>query len=210
MKLLRVLLVDDHRMLTEALAVRLSAEPGLWVAGTCVPDEEGLAEMVLRLRPNVITVEADHVHDVVGAAARVVVLTASRDRRQVVEAARAGADAWVHKSCPVEHLVEVLHGVCRGDAYFPPEHLGAVLRDLREGGDPLDVLSAREREVLQAMVDGRRGDEIAGQLNVSANTVRTHTQSIFAKLDVHSRLEAMSVARAAGVRPHTVISLLRR
>ncbi|TWP52570.1 response regulator transcription factor [Lentzea tibetensis] len=219
MNLLRVLLVDDHQMLTEALSAKLSTAPDLWVVGCRTTDDQHLADTVHRLRPNVITIEIEQyglaIADVVGAlkeaspTTRMVVLTASHDHLQAVEAARAGADGWVHKSSSTEHLVDVLRGVCRGQASFPPEHLGAVLRELREdvrrvrdGGGPLDALSAREREVLQAMVDGLRGDEIAGQLKVSANTVRTHTHSIFTKLDVHSRLEAVSVARAAGVRPH--------
>lgn len=218
MNLLRVLLVDDHQMLTEALSARLSAEHDLWVVGSRTTDDQQLAETVLRLRPSVITIEIEQyglaISDVLCAlrdawpATRIVVLTASHDHLHAVEAARAGADGWVHKSSSPEHLVGVLRGVCRGQASFPSEHLGAVLRELREdvrrvrdGSGPLDALSAREREVLQAIVDGGRGDEIACRLSVSANTVRTHTNSIFTKLDVHSRLEAVSVARAAGLRP---------
>jgi len=63
------------------------------------------------------------------------------------------------------------------------------------------VLSPRERDVLLSMMDGKRGRQIAEELLISADTVRTHTRNIFAKLDVHSRLEAVSVALAAGFRP---------
>jgi NarL family two-component system response regulator LiaR len=63
------------------------------------------------------------------------------------------------------------------------------------------VLSSRETEVLRAMMTGRRGRQIARDLHISADTVRTHTQNIYSKLDVHSRLEAVSVARAAGLQP---------
>jgi DNA-binding NarL/FixJ family response regulator len=86
--------------------------------------------------------------------------------------------------------------------------LGEILRELRddvrkarEDSDPLDVLSPREREVLVSMAEGKRGTQIAEELQISADTVRTHTRSIFSKLEVHSRLEAVSVARAAGLRP---------
>jgi two-component system, NarL family, response regulator LiaR len=83
--------------------------------------------------------------------------------------------------------------------------LGEILRTLRadaaRDGDDLDVLSSREVEVLRAMMTGRRGRQIAGDLHISADTVRTHTQNIYAKLDVHSRLEAVSVARSAGLEP---------
>jgi two-component system nitrate/nitrite response regulator NarL len=83
--------------------------------------------------------------------------------------------------------------------------LGEILRSLRadasRDGNDLEVLSSRETQVLQAMMTGRRGRQIASDLHISADTVRTHTQNIYAKLDVHSRLEAVSVARAAGLEP---------
>jgi two-component system, NarL family, response regulator LiaR len=63
------------------------------------------------------------------------------------------------------------------------------------------VLSPRERDVLASMAEGKRGRQIAEELLISTDTVRTHTRSIFNKLDVHSRLEAVRVARAAGLRP---------
>jgi two-component system, NarL family, response regulator LiaR len=102
----------------------------------------------------------------------------------------------------------VLRGVCQGHSWFPPEMLGEILRELRddvrrarEDNDPLDVLSPRERDVLASMAEGKRGRQIAEELLISTDTVRTHTRSIFSKLDVHSRLEAVRVARAAGLRP---------
>jgi two-component system nitrate/nitrite response regulator NarL len=85
--------------------------------------------------------------------------------------------------------------------------LGEILRELRadarrasQADDSLGMLSKREREVLLAMMDGKRGSQIAADLTISADTVRTHIRNIFAKLDVHSRLEAVRAARAAGLR----------
>jgi two-component system nitrate/nitrite response regulator NarL len=84
--------------------------------------------------------------------------------------------------------------------------LGEILRELRADAgrarqpDSLGVLSKREREVLLAMMDGKPGGQIATDLTISADTVRTHIRNIFAKLDVHSRLEAVRVARTAGLR----------
>ena len=100
----------------------------------------------------------------------------------------------------------MIRGVCRGYSWFPPEMLGEILRSLRA-----DASRAREHEDAgRAQLardrgparhdDGRRGRQIASDLHISADTVRTHTQNIYAKLDVHSRLEAVSVARAAGLR----------
>ncbi|MCA1226861.1 LuxR C-terminal-related transcriptional regulator, partial [Saccharopolyspora sp. 6M] len=118
-----------------------------------------------------------------------------------------GAAGWVPKECGVDELTTVLRGVCRGHAWYPPELLGEVLRGLRADvvraarrDGPLDVLSDRELDVLRGMVEGKRGSRIAAELRISAETVRTHTRSILAKLRVHSQLEAVSVAAAAGLR----------
>ena len=215
---LRVLLIDTHAMLTDALSVQLSTADDLWVVGTATPDDPRLLDTVRTLRPDVITTE-------IGAAAaatsgllrklraawppaHVVILTASHDSTHAVAAARAGAAAWVSKESPLDHLLEVLRGVPLGHAFYPPRQLGVVLRDLREDirrardcSARLEVLSHREREVLLRMVDGKPVNQIALESVVSTSTVRTHVRSILTKLGVRSRLEAVSVARAAGLRP---------
>jgi NarL family two-component system response regulator LiaR len=218
MDVLRLLLVDDYQMVTEALASRLSTAPDLWVAGCCRTDDAQLPEIVRWLRPDVILIEIEPLGSAVGEvlqrlraswpATHVVVVSADHDIAHAVNAARAGADAWVSKQQGADELETVLRGVCRGHSWFPPEMLGEILRELRddvrkarEDSDPLDVLSPREREVLVSMAEGKRGTQIAEELQISADTVRTHTRSIFSKLEVHSRLEAVSVARAAGLRP---------
>lgn len=218
MPIRRLLLVDDHVMLTEALGHQLATVDDFWVAGRCCASDPGLLDVARRLRPDVITIEAlqlgSAVTDVLGGligacpGARVVVLSAERDTGCAVLAARAGAAAWVPKDCGADELVAVLRGVCAGDAWYPPDLLGPVLRALRsdvrqaaERTGPLDVLSPRERDVLTGMLDGGRARQIADDLAISVDTVRTHTKSILAKLGVHSRLEAVRVARAAGLRP---------
>jgi NarL family two-component system response regulator LiaR len=210
---IRVLLVDDQQMLIEALAAKLSATPDIVVVGHCTtrdPHPDGLAHL---LRPDVVTIEVAQADDAAAMLtmfrsawppARFVVLTASRDPEQAVEAARAGADGWVSKESSVEHLVYALRCAARGHACFPPEQLGRVLGELRADVGraqrheaPLGVLTPRERDVLMRFVQGRGPAEIADELGVSAHTVRTHANKIFAKLGVHSRLEAVTVAREA-------------
>ncbi|MGH4002825.1 MAG: LuxR C-terminal-related transcriptional regulator, partial [Pseudonocardiaceae bacterium] len=121
---------------------------------------------------------------------------------------RAGAAAWVSKECSLDHLLTVLRSVPLGHAFYPPRQLGVVLRELlddarraRDYSARLDVLSDREHEVLLRIVDGKPVSQIAAESVVSTNTVRTHVRSILTKLGVRSRLEAVSVARAAGLRP---------
>ncbi|MGQ0841659.1 LuxR C-terminal-related transcriptional regulator [Actinokineospora sp.] len=212
MDLVRVWLVDDHELLTEALAARLSRLPDLWVLGRSTTDDPHLHTRLAMERPNVIVFEPESDRDLADAlhaavpAAHLVALTGSHDLIRAVAAARAGVAAWIPKESSTEHLVAVLRGVCLGHSWYPPEYLGPVLRGLREdarrsrlGQGPLDALSVREREVLACLVDGKRGAEIAAGLGLSANTVRTHTHSLYAKLGVHSRLAAVSLARDAGM-----------
>lgn len=215
--MVRVLLVDDHLMLTEALSARFSTADDLWVVGQCSTTDPGLPELAARLRPDVVTIDLAPAGSAAGPllrrlrehqpAAGVVVLAGVPDEQLAVEAARGGAAAWVPKESGVDELAAVLRGVARGGSWFPPELLGPVLRELREdarrGGErsgPLDVLSDRERDVLLGMVAGKRGGQIAEELLISTETVRTHVRSILAKLRVHSQLEAVSVACAAGMR----------
>lgn len=214
---LRLLLVDDHLMVTEALASRLSAALDLWVAGRCATLDPKLIDIVRGVRPDVITIEVEPLGSAVGEmvrrlraarpAAHVVVLSADHNVAHAVEAARAGAAAWVAKEQGAAELETVLRGVSRGQSWFPPDMLGEIMRELRadvsrakDTSDPLAILSPRERDVLLSMMDGKRGRQIAEELLISTDTVRTHTRNIFAKLDVHNRLEAVSMALAAGLR----------
>ena len=209
----RVLLVDDQQMLLEALAAKLSTEPDIVVVGHCTmgdPDPGGLAAV---LCPDVITIEVAQARDATALLAmfraawppaRFVVLTASRDPDQAVEAARAGADGWVSKESSIDVLTHALRCASQGQACFPPEQLGRVLEELRADvgraqrrDGPLEVLTPRERDVLMCFARGRGAADIAAELGVSAHTVRTHTNKIFAKLGVHSRLEAVAIAREA-------------
>ena len=134
-----------------------------------------------------------------------VILSGDRNVAHAVAAARAGAAAWVAKEQDADEFESVVRGVCRGCSWFPPEMLGEILRSLRSGagrgGSDLRALSSREIDVLRAMMTGSHGRQIAADLHISADTVRTHTQNIYAKLDVHSRVEAVSVARCAGLEP---------
>jgi two-component system nitrate/nitrite response regulator NarL len=215
---LRVLLVDSHAMLTDALTAQLSTADDLWVVGSCAPEDPRLLDTVRTLRPDVITTEVGPATMATGGLlrklraawppARLVVLTASRDPAHAVAAARAGAAAWVSKESPLDHLLEVLRRVPQGHAFYPPPQLGVVLRELRADARRaqacrarLEVLSERERDVLRHMVDGKPVSQIALEAVVSTSTVRTHVRSILTKLGVRSRLEAVRVARAAGLLP---------
>ena len=221
---IRTLLVDDHALFVETLAVRLAMEPDIEVLPAAKDPHEAL-RLVRTLSPAVLVLDlilgrtsGMVVLDEVQRShpeCHVIVLTGLPAADKVVEAFRRGAKAWLPKTVDGAHLVRVIRGVCQGESWIPPDVLGQVLRQLiadRPAGqdgrvapvghpDPLSALTARERDVLQAAVDGLSKMDIARRLFLSPNTVRTHTQNMLGKLSAHSMLEAVSVARRHGMRP---------
>lgn len=207
-------MVDDHVIVTETLSLRLSEVPGLVMIGRFTTDDPDLLRDIATLYPDVTTVEieplgpsADVLIEAIHSACppgQIVVLTASNDTSLAVAAARAGAAAWVSKSSTLEHLTAVLFGVCAGQAWYPPEHLGAILRVLRsEAGSgqrtvrTLDALTPREHQVLGELVAGKPYRQIASELSIAEKTVRSHVANIFSKLNVHSRRQAEQIAARA-------------
>jgi DNA-binding NarL/FixJ family response regulator len=211
---LTLAVVDDHRLFAEALVARLSNEPDLEVPITADNVTEAVA-LITRERPELILL--DHM---VGQHSGLTVLRAVRERDpdakvimlsarsgldSVVSAIRLGARAWVPKSGDVGQLIRVIRLVARGYSWLPEELIGPVLDRLVSGTDQhvdaLAMLTSRERVVLSAMNEGLTRAEIARKLCLSPNTVRTHTQNILAKLDCHSVLEAVALARRHGIQP---------
>ena len=132
------------------------------------------------------------------------VLTAYADPNIGADAIRVGAAGFMSKDTSVDELMAGLTTVAEGGCWFSPTLLAAILRVLRhrwEMADRLQLLSSREHDVLELMVEGRNRAEMAEVLFLSVNTVRSHVRSVLRKLEVHSSLEAVSVARRAGVRP---------
>lgn len=118
----------------------------------------------------------------------------------------AGIRGWVEPTTSPDDLVRVLHGVARGETWYPPALLTSVIESLlddRESRDRtqtvLSTLSARELEILVSLAQGKSRPEIADALTISPNTVRTHINNLLRKLDVHSVLAAVAVARQAGL-----------
>ena len=133
---------------------------------------------------------------------RVVMLSAASDAERIVAAVRAGAAAWVRKDASVDYLLCVIRGVVHGETWLPPTELGEVLRlliadqdDRQDCDELLAALTPREQEVLFHLVQGAGRKEVAERLQLSANTVRSHLQSLMAKLGVHSTLEVVALAR---------------
>lgn len=134
---------------------------------------------------------------------RVVMLSFSSEPERIVQAIRAGAAAWMRKDESLAQLLDVIRAVARGETWLPPAVTASVVRLLLEEQDRhrqaewlVATLTPRERAVLACLAEGAgRRDEVAEQLNLSVNTVRTHLQNLMAKLGVHSALEAVALTR---------------
>ena len=203
-----VLAVDDHQVFADALQARLSAERDLDPVSVAYSVAE--ASSRLSRTPVDVAVLDYMLGDGTGTAlaenlrqlspkTRVVILTAGQSVEAVVDGLAAGVRAWLPKTVDLAHLVNVIRGVHAGEMWIEPALLGQVMpvllaRSLKPAPDLLDVLTAREREVLDCMISGLSRAEIAVRLRVSGNTVRTHTQNLIGKLGVHSSLEAVTLA----------------
>ena len=136
----------------------------------------------------------------------VVAVTEIEDTTLLCAAVRAGVRGWVRKSASAEHLVRVIRGVHRGEAWFPPAFVTKLLDSLLEAEETrleamsvLSVLSTRELEVLNCLMEGHTRRDIAERFVLSPHTVRTHINNMLRKLNVHSTLAAVSIARQAGL-----------
>lgn len=209
-----VLIVDDHAIFADAVRARLAQEPGLAPVRAAYSAGHGRALMD-REPPRVLLLDlalgGDDGLDLARHArtahplCQPVMLTGVESTAQVVAGLRCGVRGWLPKTVAVEDLVRAVRGVVQGEVWLSPALLGAVLPELLAAPpvappDPLAVLTVREREVLQYLVDGQSRVQIAARLHVSANTVRTHTQNVVAKLGVHSTLESVAVALRHGMR----------
>lgn len=212
------MLVVADRLLRDLLVARWAREPSLAVVMPGRTDEawEDLAArradvvvLDLAVRPPRWESAVEALHER-SSGPRVVVLAEPGDDESACEAARAGAAGWLSYGTSVEDLTRTVRLVHEGHGIYPSRLLSSVLDRLRadvaEARRPTGLLSAltdREVEVLRALVDGLSARDIADQLDVAVNTVRTHTHRIFRKLSVHGRLEAVRIARAEGLAPHT-------
>ena len=206
-----VFVVDQERTFADAIAARLEAEDDVEVVAAVHERTPGQCLIVGR-HADVMLLDGDLperaairlCEELCGRdeAPRVVMLSFSSEPERIVDAVRSGAAAWVTKNEPLQHLLEVIRGVARGETWLPPAEAGRVLellirdQDRRRDNDQLLAeLTPREREVLACLARGAGRREVAEQLHLSANTVRTHLQNLMAKLGVHSTLEAVALSR---------------
>ena len=205
---IRVMIVEDHQIVTEGLVALLNGQPDIEVVGTA----GSVAESVPRaqeLAPDVLLLDF-RLPDGTGAeaAARIredrpdmKLIFLSRDDSDAARmaAVEAGASAFLHKSRAATDVVAAIRVVAGGGSLITPRTISTLLGRRRKVTAQLSTLTARERAVLRLVAAGVPSREIATQLGISYTTVRTHIRSLGRKLDVHSKLEAIAKARELGL-----------
>lgn len=205
---IRVLFVEDHQLLADALTALLGREPDIEVAGVARTVAE--AKTMSKDRLDVVLMDY-HLPDGTGAeatraikarwpGARVVMVTALTDDETVLESIQAGADGYLTKDRAAQDVVHAVRAAHAGETLLPRTVIAEIARRVataRERGDErrlVEPLTPRELEVLRALTDGLSTPEICDRLFIAPNTLRTHVQNIMGKLRVHSKLEAVAFA----------------
>ena len=212
---LRVLLVDDQQLWRTVVAMHLSQEDDFAIVGEAADGPAALA-LAAAEQPDLVVLDLDlggtNGVDIlaplkaVSPDSQVVVLSGTVAVEEVVAAFGAGAVGYLPKDHPVNEFADALRGVARGRPLLPPEATSAVLAEFRRQSNrltapvaPPSVLSEREREVLHLLALGRSNRQIGTELFISENTVKNHVRNILAKLEVSSRVEAVSRALGSGL-----------
>lgn len=209
---IRVLIVDDEPVFREGLAALLSAVAGMDVAGTAGDGGAAIAAAG-RLQPDVVImdlrmpgidgVQATRRLTRSGSTPAVLMLAATRDDEAVIEAVTAGARGYLLKGASLGEIVRGIRSVASGGAVFGSAVADTITRLLARSAEPqieaFDGLTPREIEVLDLVAAGLNNAEIAVRLFLSPKTVRNTVSSIFGKLDVRDRPQAIIRARNAGL-----------
>jgi two-component system, NarL family, response regulator DevR len=209
---MRVMLVDDHALVRSAIRQALEA-PDIVVVGEASSAEEAL-DMAPRLRPDLLLLDIDLPGlsgiEVVREIAprlpdtKIVMLTVSSDRRDLLDAVRHGATGYLTKDLSGDALLRAVRDVRAGNLAMSRGHAAAVVehfarhpRSAGDGSDDVDtLLSSREQDVLRLLAEGMTDREIATALTISPRTVESHVSSVLRKLGVRNRAEAAQRYRA--------------
>jgi len=206
---IRLLLADDHALVRKGLRLILAQVPGFEVVGEASDGREAI-DLARTLRPDIVIMDVamprlsgvpatrELIEQVPGC--QVLILSMHGDAVYVRECLRAGAKGYLLKDAVDHELVAAVKALATGQAYLSPAVSNTVLHDYREHvGDPLSLLTAREREILQLLAEGLTAKEIAKRLEISAYTVDAHRSRIMRKLQMSSIGELVRFAMRTGL-----------
>lgn len=212
-KKIRVLLAEDHTIVRKGIRLLLDAEPGIEVVGEAENGREAV-QMAEQLHPDIVLM--DHTMPVLNGleatrqlrtllpAVKVLILTMHTNEAYIFEYLQAGAVGYLVKQSAPTDLIAAITAIQQGQSYLSPAISKTVIEEyVRQGeatgkGAP-DMLTAREREVLQLIAEGHSNREIAVQLHISVKTVGVHRVNLMQKLDLHSPTELTKYAIRKGI-----------
>lgn len=203
---LTLIIADDHKIVRDGLRVLFERAPGHTVLGEAA-DGHTAVKLALQHRPKIVImdmampnlngIEASRHLRAAGFTGGIVMLSMHSERRVITQALAAGVSGYVLKDYAFEQLQNAVQAVARGDSYLSPQL--AAMKE--EGSIPLitDLLTSREREVLQMLAEGHGAKEIGFRLGVSSKTIDTHRLNLMAKLKSHSVAELIRIAIKEGL-----------
>jgi len=213
-KQIRILLVDDHTVMRSGLKLLLEREADFLVIGEAA-DGRAAIQLAESVSPDVVVMDvAMPVLNGIDAAARitsskpktaVIVLSMHSDESYVLRALKSGVKGYLLKDSAESDLIAAIRHVMAGKTFFSPAISNMLvqdyIREIRQRGveDSYELLTSRERELLQLMAEGRTAKEIAADLNLSAHTIDTHRANIMRKLNVNSISELILYAMRKGI-----------
>jgi DNA-binding NarL/FixJ family response regulator len=208
-----LLICDDHKVLTDALATVVGLDEDLQMIAPPVHEAETAIALCTEHLPDVVLmdivfkgggmsgIDATRQIKEVSPSTKVVIMTAHDEDPLLVEAVEAGASGFLGKDEAAEELLSAAKAAAEGEVLIDPGTLTRLLAQVareraeqRDAQNLLDDLTEREREILQLLAEGMRNDDIAAKLFISPQTVQTHVRNILGKLRVHSKLEAVAFA----------------
>jgi len=211
---MKILVVDDQRLMREGLATILELEPDMEVVGTAADGRDAYAK-VMEWRPDAVLMDIRMpVMDGVEASAlilkhypetKILILTTFDDEELILRALEQGVHGYLLKDMPSEAIVSAIHAVCNGGTVFQPEITSMLLKGLNKGtaGSAMPIpaflkdeeegfasLTEREKNVLAFLAEGLNNKEIADALYITEGTVKNHLSSVMAKLGLRDRTQA--------------------
>ena len=214
MKKLRILLADDHTVIRAGLRTLLERQPNLEVVGETENGRQTV-ELSASLKPDVLVMDVgmpilngiEATKQIVDqcSTTAVVILSMYSDEAYVMRALKAGARAYLLKDSAAADLISAIEAVSQGKSIFSPKVSRILAEDyvrvLKQRGvvDSYELLTNREREILQLLTEGKTNKAVATMLNISLYTVETHRSHILQKLNLHNSAELVLYAVRKGI-----------